>query len=304
MSPTLRLSHRRVRPRSASLRRPPSRQRRPRRPGRAPRPDLDRQPPGPAAAPAEPTALAVRGERLIAVGSDAEIAPLVGPATRVLDAGGKRLLPGFIDSHTHFFSGGESLLGADLRLAASREEFVAQTRRVCSQGSRRALDHQRHLGPRALAGSAAADARVDRRRGGRSPGLHRPAGRPHGARQLEGAGRGRHHRGDEGPRRRRHRPRPSDRRADRRPQGRRRDGPRLQGHSAAVARRARRRPRRGPGRGGAASASPRSSTSATGRSGRCSRSGRSTSRRAPRAGSPCGCRSARRSRSGRRSATS
>ena len=75
---------------------------------------------------AEPTALAVRGERLVAVGSEAEIAPLIGPATRVLDAGGKRLLPGFIDSHTHFFAGGESLLGADLRLAASREEFVAQ----------------------------------------------------------------------------------------------------------------------------------------------------------------------------------
>jgi predicted amidohydrolase YtcJ len=78
------------------------------------------------AATAEPTALAVRGERLIAVGSDAEIAPLVGPATRVIDAGGRRLLPGFIDSHTHFFSGGESLLGEDLRLTASREEFVAR----------------------------------------------------------------------------------------------------------------------------------------------------------------------------------
>ncbi len=84
--------------------------------------------PAPERAPgaAEPTALAVRGERLIAVGTEAEIAPFIGPGTRVIDAGGKRLLPGFIDSHTHFFSGGESLLGADLRLAASREEFVAR----------------------------------------------------------------------------------------------------------------------------------------------------------------------------------
>ncbi len=79
-----------------------------------------------AAPAAEPTALAVRGERLVAVGTEAEIAPLVGPGTRVVDAGGKRLLPGFIDSHTHFFSGGESLLGADLRLTASREEFVTR----------------------------------------------------------------------------------------------------------------------------------------------------------------------------------
>jgi len=74
----------------------------------------------------ESTALAVRGDRLIAVGSDAEIAALVGPDTRVIDAGGRRLLPGFIDSHTHFLAGGESLLGADLRMAASREEFVRQ----------------------------------------------------------------------------------------------------------------------------------------------------------------------------------
>ncbi len=79
-----------------------------------------------APATAEPTALAVRGERLVAVGSEAEIAPFIGPSTRVLDAGGRRLLPGFFDSHTHFFAGGESLLGADLRLAASREEFVAK----------------------------------------------------------------------------------------------------------------------------------------------------------------------------------
>ena len=86
------------------------------------------QPPSPSGenATAAPTALAVVGEGLVAVGSEADIAPYIGPATRVLDAGGRRLLPGFIDSHTHFLSGGESLLGADLRLAASREEFVAK----------------------------------------------------------------------------------------------------------------------------------------------------------------------------------
>ena len=46
-------------------------------------------------------AVAIRGDRLLAVGSDAEIARFTGPATRVIDAGGKALLPGLYDSHVH-----------------------------------------------------------------------------------------------------------------------------------------------------------------------------------------------------------
>ena len=38
---------------------------------------------------------------MLAVGSDAEIARYTGPATRVIDAGGKALLPGLYDSHVH-----------------------------------------------------------------------------------------------------------------------------------------------------------------------------------------------------------
>ncbi len=72
----------------------------------------------------EPRALAVRGDRLISVGAEAVVERLIGPKTRVIDAGGRRVLPGFIDAHTHFLAGGESLLGADLRMAGSREEFV------------------------------------------------------------------------------------------------------------------------------------------------------------------------------------
>lgn len=51
-------------------------------------------------------AVAVRGDRIAWVGSDAEAAPYVGSATKVVDAGGRLLLPGFIDSHFHVLLGG------------------------------------------------------------------------------------------------------------------------------------------------------------------------------------------------------
>ncbi len=63
----------------------------------------------------EATALAVRGDRIVAVGSDAEIAAFAGPATRRLEAGGRRVVPGFIEGHGHFMSLGESLGTLDLR---------------------------------------------------------------------------------------------------------------------------------------------------------------------------------------------
>ncbi len=78
--------------------------------------------------PAQPeaSALAVAGERIVAVGSDAEIRALAGPATTIIDGNGRRVVAGFIDDHTHFLDGGFELLGADLRMASSKEEFVRQ----------------------------------------------------------------------------------------------------------------------------------------------------------------------------------
>ncbi|MGF1552951.1 MAG: amidohydrolase [Paracoccaceae bacterium] len=54
----------------------------------------------------EARAFAVRGGAFVAVGSEAEVAALRGPFTRVIDAGGKRVIPGLIDSHTHSIRGG------------------------------------------------------------------------------------------------------------------------------------------------------------------------------------------------------
>ena len=57
--------------------------------------------------PARPraSALAVAGDTILAVGADADIRALAGRGTRVIDAGGATLLPGFVESHLHLFSG-------------------------------------------------------------------------------------------------------------------------------------------------------------------------------------------------------
>lgn len=46
-------------------------------------------------------AIALTGNTIVAVGDDATVAPLIGPATKVVDLGGKLVLPGLIDTHIH-----------------------------------------------------------------------------------------------------------------------------------------------------------------------------------------------------------
>jgi hypothetical protein len=76
--------------------------------------------------PAQPQAqaLAVLNGRIVAVGSDAAVLAWRGPDTRVVDAAGKRLLPGFNDAHVHFADGGASLSAVQLNDAAGLGEFV------------------------------------------------------------------------------------------------------------------------------------------------------------------------------------
>src|SRR5271157_3572203 len=69
-------------------------------------------------------AVAVLGDRMVAVGSNAAVDLWRGPNTRVIDAGGKLLLPGFNDAHVHFVSGGQQLDNVQLNDATSPEEFA------------------------------------------------------------------------------------------------------------------------------------------------------------------------------------
>jgi len=75
--------------------------------------------------PERPTAeaVAIIGDRIVAVGPAAEIDQWRGSATRIIDGGGRLLLPGFNDSHVHFASGGQQLDSVDLRDSASQKEF-------------------------------------------------------------------------------------------------------------------------------------------------------------------------------------
>lgn len=69
-------------------------------------------------------AVAVIGERIVDVGSIDEIGRWRGPGSRVIDASGKLLLPGFNDAHVHFVSGGMQLESVQLYDARSPEEFA------------------------------------------------------------------------------------------------------------------------------------------------------------------------------------
>src|SRR3712207_4043687 len=74
-------------------------------------------------------AVAVTGGRVVAVGSDEEVRRMAGPRTRVIDARGALVLPGFNDAHVHFLSGGFQLASVDLRDAATPQEFAERIRR-------------------------------------------------------------------------------------------------------------------------------------------------------------------------------
>ncbi len=69
-------------------------------------------------------AVAIREGRVALVGSDAAVSEMIGPTTRVVELGGRALLPGLIDSHVHFIDGGFKLSSVDLRDAATPEEFA------------------------------------------------------------------------------------------------------------------------------------------------------------------------------------
>ncbi|GIW94128.1 MAG: amidohydrolase [Pirellulaceae bacterium] len=83
------------------------------------------------------TAVAVRGDRILAVGSDEQVLRLAGPQTRRIALEGRFLMPGFIDAHGHLLSLGESRMRLELSQVRNWQELVqrvAEAARVADPG--------------------------------------------------------------------------------------------------------------------------------------------------------------------------
>ena len=71
-------------------------------------------------------ALAARNGAIVFVGSNADVAKFVGPATRVINLAGQTAIPGFIEGHGHFTGVGENKINLDLMKTKSWEEIITQ----------------------------------------------------------------------------------------------------------------------------------------------------------------------------------
>ena len=76
-------------------------------------------------------AIALKGNEIIYVGKD--YPSFKGSHTEMIDLNGKLMLPGFIDNHTHFLSGGYTLSGVDLHKAKTPKEFISILKAFCQK---------------------------------------------------------------------------------------------------------------------------------------------------------------------------
>lgn len=84
------------------------------------------------------SALAIKGERILAIGSDQELMAFQGTRTKRLDLGGRAVFPGLTDSHVHPISGGLSFLECDLAEITDVYEILDSLRRFAKHHPERA----------------------------------------------------------------------------------------------------------------------------------------------------------------------
>ena len=81
----------------------------------------------------EAQALAARGDRIVALGTDEEIEAYIGDDTRVIDLDGQLAVPGLIEGHGHWMSYGASLIELDLRHAKDWDHIVGMVEEAVSE---------------------------------------------------------------------------------------------------------------------------------------------------------------------------
>ena len=71
-------------------------------------------------------AIAIRGDRIVALGTNDEIQKYAGPNTNLIELAGQTAIPGFIEGHGHFIGVGQSRMVIDLMDVTSFDEIVAK----------------------------------------------------------------------------------------------------------------------------------------------------------------------------------
>ncbi len=81
----------------------------------------------------EQQAIAVRGHEIVVVGSNADVAPLIGGNTQVIELDGRRVIPGFIEGHGHLLSLGQSRQILDLSGVREWDQLVTMVAEAVAQ---------------------------------------------------------------------------------------------------------------------------------------------------------------------------
>jgi predicted amidohydrolase YtcJ len=106
-------------------------------------------------------AIAVRGNRIVAVGDASDIGRLRGPKTEIIDAGGGAVLPGFNDAHTHMLSGGLEMDTVNLEGASTLDEVQSRIRAYAAAHPQTAWIRGRGWGYGAFPGSTPTREQLD-----------------------------------------------------------------------------------------------------------------------------------------------